>query len=503
VIKSAKRLGLVGLTLGLAAVARAQQPPPMPKTTDGDSMARWGEKMGQWGQQFGERMGKWGESLGNQIGQAFNDTAFQNAMNRDPEVMHDPEVKAAMRRMIQYNIHHDPRARDAQQQFRDAIQHAEARRYGHRGMIPPIPPVPPLPPMPPMHAMPGGELSSAMKADIDRVRHDPTADPIPATNEFVVGPRRIDSAQQVTGPVATVDGPVEVLGTVNGDVDVVDGDIIVRPSGHITGNAFAAHGMVHVMDGGVVDGEMRSLPEAIGPTSIVTSTPRAGRSPWRSLELSIAWLCLALVMGIGVLTFAGERLDTTSLALSDQFGRSLLFGVIGLLAVMPILTIVVVLLCVTIVGIIVVPIAVVAYVLMVLGIAVLGFTSVAETTGHAFFRRSAHGLSDRGARLRAVVTGIAFYIGLWVLAAAAGWAPVAGAVLHAVAGAATGLAVTAGFGAVLAARYDARRRPLVDTPLAASGTPSLSNVAWATPTPVGGVAAARRPTPPPPQAPVQ
>jgi hypothetical protein len=90
-------------------------------------------------------------------------------------------------------------------------------------------------------------------------------------------------------------------------------------------------------------------------------------------------------------------------------------------------------------------------------------------------------------------------MGLWVLAAAAGWIPIAGSLLHAVAIAVTFVAVTSGFGSVVAARYDARRaaRGEVRTP----GASSLPGMEWQTPTPVGGVAAARRPTPPPSQTP--
>ena len=39
--------------------------------------------------------------------------------------------------------------------------------------------------------------------------------------------------------------------------------------------------------------------------------------------------------------------------------------------------------CITIIGIVVAPLAAVAYVLLVLGCLVLGFTAVAEATGHA------------------------------------------------------------------------------------------------------------------------
>jgi hypothetical protein len=497
---------VAGLTLiGLATVAAAQRPPaspPPPPPSNVDSLGKWGEHMGEWGQKYGEQMGRWGESLGQAMSQAFGDSSFSNAVDNDPDVMRDPEVKAALRRYVEYSVHHDPRAADARQKFRDALHRAldrHHRRYGGPPGIPPIPPVPPIPPIPPMMAPPGSEMTEAMRKDIDRARHDPASISIPGTDAFSVGPRAVDSTAKIEGTIATVDGPVMVIGRVDGDVVSVDGDIVIHPSGHVTGNAFAAHGTVHVMPGGVVEGEIRSLPEAIGPISPIAAVPKAGRSPWRSLELSIAWMGLALVMCIGVLTFAGDRLDTASLALSDQFGRSLLFGFVGLLAVIPVGAIMIVLLCITIIGIFVAPIAAIAYVLFVLGIAVLGFTAVAETTGHAFYRRRAHSLSDRGARLRAVVTGIAIYMGLWVLAAAAGWIPIAGALLHTIAGAVTFVALTSGFGSVIAARYDARKAARVET--RTPGASSLPGMAWQTPTPVGGVAAARRPTPPPSQTP--
>ena len=503
------RILVAGLTfVGLAAIAAAQPQPPSPPSAapppmpaNADSMAAWGERMGEWGQKYGQQMGRWGESLGAALSQEFQDSGSRyGRYGYGP--MEDPDVKAAFQHYLDLKRRHDPGAADAHKAFHDAVHRWAERqrgRYGH--MVPGVPPVPPLPPVPPVPAMapPGSEMTDAMRKDIDRARHDPAALQIPVTSAFSVGPRTVDSTATLEGGVATVDGPVQVIGRVDGDVDAVDGDILVRPSGHITGNAFAAHGTVHVMPGGVVEGEIRSLPEAIGPISPIAAAPRAGRTPWRSLELSIAWLCLALVMGIGVLTFAGDRLDTASLSLSEQFGRSLLFGIVGLMAVIPVGVIIVVLLCITIIGIIVAPIAAIAYTLLVLGVLVLGFTAVAETTGLAFYRKRTHALTDRGARLRAVVTGIAFYMGLWVIAAAAGWIPIAGALLHAVAGAVTFVALTSGFGSVIAARYDARKTARGEARAAEAS--SLPGMAWQTPTPVGGVAAARRPTPPPSQTP--
>src|SRR5579863_10169817 len=108
---------VAGLTfVGLAAAAAAQSPPsPPPPPVNADSMAAWGEKMGQWGQKYGEQMGRWGEALGQVMSQTFGDTSFQNAINEDPDVMSDPDVKSTLRRYIKYSSRHDRRTAEAKQ----------------------------------------------------------------------------------------------------------------------------------------------------------------------------------------------------------------------------------------------------------------------------------------------------------------------------------------------------------------------------------------------------
>jgi hypothetical protein len=154
--------------------------------------------------------------------------------------------------------------------------------------------------------------------------------------------------------------------------------------------------------------------------------------------------------------------------------------------------------CLTIIGIVFTPIVVLGYTLIVLGIALIGFFAVAENTGRAIYRhrQALDPLSERGAKLRALVTGIGIYGGLWVIAAMLGGVAVLGVLLHVLASAITTIAILVGCGAVLVSRRDARTAATIR---AQTGAPSpIPDLLWQTPTPVGGVAAARRPTPPPP-----
>lgn len=488
------------LTLVFAGAAGAQQPPtpPTPSTAPAvpgvpavPDVSPWVKYSVQWA--------GIGESIGSQIQHVFDDTAFKNVLNRDPQAMDDPAVKAALQRYLRAATTHSGDVASAKRDFHRALVDAH-RRHHASGESSTVVVTDDQPSAESQSGAPGSPMTDAQRTLIDRVRHDPAALPLPGTTTFSTGARAIGGGTEVSGTVATVGGPLAVAGTIDGDAIAVGGDVLISSGAHVKGNAFAAHGTVRVAPGGRVDGEMRSLPDAVGPVAVASTPKTPGhRSAWRSLELAIAWSALALVLGIGVLTFAGDRLEATSLALSEQFGRSLAIGFASMLAILPALVVVIVLLCVTIVGIIVVPVAIVGYVLLVIGMAVLGFAAVAETTGHALYRHRANLLTDRGAKLRGLVTGIGIFMGLWILAAALGRLPAAGAILRGIAASATATAIMAGFGAVIVARQDARR----SRQLAPATGPAGDNIGWQTPTPVAGVTAARRPTPAPPGPSVQ
>jgi hypothetical protein len=113
---------------------------------------------------------------------------------------------------------------------------------------------------------------------------------------------------------------------------------------------------------------------------------------------------------------------------------------------------------------------------------------VARFTGLAFSGGAS--LPGRRINLRALLTGIVLYVGLWLLAALFVSNPLVGSVLRAVALAGSWVALTLGLGATLISRAGTRRE---GESRRAQPTAPASDMSWQTPTPVTGVVAARRP----------
>ena len=142
-------------------------------------------------------------------------------------------------------------------------------------------------------------------------------------------------------------------------------------------------------------------------------------------------------------------------------------------------------LAITVLGALLIPFAIVAYIIAAAGLVTLGFLAVARLTGGAL--ASDRGTtSPRGVHLRALIIGLVFYLGIWMVAALLAWTPVLGAIARAIAIAVTWVAATLGLGAALSSRAGTHRA------VATTKQSSTDEYAWQTPTPVTGVAAARR-----------
>jgi len=88
-----------------------------------------------------------------------------------------------------------------------------------------------------------------------------------------------------------------------------------------------------------------------------------------------------------------------------------------------------------------------------------------------------------------LISGLAIFLGIWMVAALFAWNPLAGAILRAIGIALTWVAATVGLGAALSSRAGTQR------PGAGSKhSGATDEFAWQTPTPVSGVAAATRRT---------
>ncbi len=285
----------------------------------------------------------------------------------------------------------------------------------------------------------------------------------------------------VPGNVALLDGTLQLLGTIEGDVLVLDGDLIIEPSGLVDGNVLQVGGDVERL-GGRISGELRSLMRR-GPGVAARSAPRVdvdvGVTPevwtpavaqrrgffgsvWHNIGHSLEWLFVTLTfwLGFGVLGalavyFQRERLEVIADTARQNIARSFAVGVTGQFLFFPILII----LAVAIITWLVIP-------LYLLGVAlalIVGYLAVAHATGEALADLRYEGLAwlRRSNSYYYVLSGVAALLGLFAIAALLhlfggllgflrGLAVFSGVAL-------TWFAVSTGFGAVILSRAGTRR----------------------------------------------
>lgn len=313
---------------------------------------------------------------------------------------------------------------------------------------------------------------------------------LPDAAAFTFGDRSIESGGTPTATVAVAEGTVHVRGAVEGDVVTYNGNIVVHSGGHVSGSAIAIGGTV-TLDGGRVDGETRAIGGNLAPLAGDVAAARTGiDAVMYQGALAGGWLAVLLIVGLSVLVFASRNLDAVGDALTKNFGRSFVAGLAGQVALLPVLALITVGLTLTVLGILLIPFAIVAYVLAVAGLVTLGYLAIARLTG-ATVVKSQGGVDKaaRAASLKAMIIGLIVLMVPWFLASAlAGW-PMAGLAARVIAVAITWVAATAGLGAALVSRGGVRRS------VAPAAQRAMQAVSWATPTPVAGVVAARRPTP--------
>jgi hypothetical protein len=329
---------------------------------------------------------------------------------------------------------------------------------------------------------PGDSIARALKVLQDELG----LAALPAQQSFHIGMLSIPSGSVVDTAVGVYAGTLTISGRVRRSVVVVHGDLVLAPGGVIEGDAAAVRGRI-LMEGGQVTGSSFTLGGDLSEAGLVAPARTAVQETWHDAGIALATLAIVIALGIGVLMFAGSHLTGTADALAAQPGRSFLFGVLAQLAMMPALVLLLVALALTILGLLLIPFAAVAFLLAVLGVGALGFLASAQVAGTALSGKSLRNLPERRARLRSLLLGILAMGTVWVVAALATAIPIAGALLRAFAAMMTWVAVTAGFGAAVISRAGRRQRATV---AAAEPEPDLS---WQTPTPVTGVAAARRP----------
>ncbi len=314
---------------------------------------------------------------------------------------------------------------------------------------------------------------------------------IPAADAFALGDSTVPANHRAKGPVAVAGGTLHVRGIIDGDAVSYSGDIVVHQGGEIRGNAHAILGKV-ILDGGIVDGDTQALSGDLRRISTPVNAVVRSRSSTTAHALALAsgWLAVLVILGIGVLIFASTNLDAVSDALERGFGRALAAGIATQLALAPALALLCVGLALTVLGVLLIPFAIVAYVLAAFGLVTLGYLAIARLAGRSVLGGAAPGESERkAAALRSLVYGLLLLMVPWLIAGALAWSPRFELLARMIAVAVTWVAATAGLGAAVVSRGGVRRAP---TPAAQR---ALNTASWATPTPVAGVTAARRPTP--------
>jgi hypothetical protein len=204
-----------------------------------------------------------------------------------------------------------------------------------------------------------------------------------------------------------------------------------------------------------------------------------------ALKISAGWFVVVLLVGLGVIVFSGAQLEAVVQALENRFSTAFFVGVAAQIGAVPLLVLLCLTLAITVVGILLIPFAIVAYILGVAGLITLGALAAASVAGHAVVRE---GRNVRVRATRSLVTGTVLLMLPWLASALLVNNPWGGMLARIAAVAITWVAASAGLGAALMARGGVRRVHLH------VGHAPASPAGWQTPTPIGGIVAARRPT---------
>ncbi|MDB4912976.1 MAG: hypothetical protein JWM95_620 [Gemmatimonadetes bacterium] len=331
-----------------------------------------------------------------------------------------------------------------------------------------------------------GASRANLSRDLERLSKGELISGLPPADSVSPGPRTIPAGTTVRGTVVA-QGPIEVLGRVEGSVVSLAGDVTVHRGGVVGKDAVAVGGHVNA-DSGQVLGEIRAmsaLPALLGTSPAVLDVRTPAQRTLYATKLVACTFGVLLFVAAGVLLFAGRNLDEVVATIESQFVRTFWFGILGQLAVLPALLVLIVACVLSLIGILLIPFAIVAYAIAAAGLITLGFLAVARLVGGALWQRGDG--QDRMRALGALAMGIALFFVLWMVAALVAWAPMAATVVRAAALAATWAAVTLGLGAAILSRAGTHRRV---AGAVAGRPPELA--AWQTPTPIAGIPAARR-----------
>jgi MFS family permease len=203
----------------------------------------------------------------------------------------------------------------------------------------------------------------------------------------------------------------------------------------------------------------------------------------RAVTMAGGWYLVLMFIGLAVLLFASDRLRQVTETLEQDTVGSLLTGLLASLASVPLLIAIIIGLAVTVIGILLIPFAAVAVVLLYAGLALLGFLAVSSVIGRAVLGDRKARMTERAVALSGLIVGLSILMSTWLATALFTWSATTELVLRSMALGLTAVAVTAGVGAVIRSFRSTSQQ---------LKPPAIDELAWQTPTPVGGVVAVRR-----------
>ena len=294
----------------------------------------------------------------------------------------------------------------------------------------------------------------------------------------------IPEGETVAGNLAIVGGSLSLAGEVSGDVLLLDGTLVLEPSGRIEGNVLQVGGELESL-GGAVAGELLSV-RPVAPAervevrveAVPSVSAQADARPTRrsrgffhrvgsNVSRAISGLVgiLGLLAGLSILGmitvyFARPQLETVADTVRSQFGRSFALGLAGQVLFWPILLILVVL---------VITWPVVPFFLLATALALaIGYLAVAHAAGEMFAqRRYGYQWLERIKRSNSfyyVISGLVLLLSpfaiaalLWLLGGLTGFLR---GLLEFAACLATWILLTTGFGATLLTRAGTRKEEM-------------------------------------------
>ncbi len=297
-----------------------------------------------------------------------------------------------------------------------------------RILIPGTGPAGPKSPAAPPPAVPGVEVPHAPEVPEvpeppaapfrDRSFPDRTFNREMEARVRVGGSITVAEDERVTGAAVAVAGSVTVNGRVQDDVVAVGGNVRLGRRAEVGGDVVVVGGTVEREPGAVVRGKVSevafSIPGLhIRPNWNSWSFPWFDSGPWRAFRLfaSLVRMALFALLATLVLLVAPTAVQRVRVAVTTQFWKSALVGLLAQLFFVPVLVLAVVVLAVSIIGIpllVLVPFAVLAFFVALL----LGLAGAASGLGR-LVQRGSSSATPTGFALLAI--GLAMIWGITVL----------------------------------------------------------------------------------------